>query len=80
MREADHGPDRDVGSLEDGLGAADVGRSDADRRDVVLGGETAAVLDELVVELGSQQRVVDRLGDVALGQGVDGKAHGRHLQ
>ena len=51
-------------------GPPDVGRPDADRRDVVLGRQPAAVLDERVVELRPQQRVVDRLGDVALGQVV----------
>ena len=66
--------DRDVGAGEDRHGPADVGRPDADRGDVVLGRQPAAVLDERVVELGPQQRVVDRLGDVALGQGVDVEA------
>ena len=50
------------------LARRDVGRPDADGRDVVLGRQPAAVLDERVVELGPQQGVVDRLGDVALGQ------------
>ena len=67
-------PDRDVRPVEDRPGPADVGRPDADRRHVVLGRKPAAVLDERVVELGPQERVVDRLGDVALGQVVDATA------
>ena len=47
----------------------DVGRPDADRGDVVGEREPAAGLDEGVVELRAEQRVVDRLGDVAVGQG-----------
>ena len=70
------GPDRDVGAGEDRRGPGDVDRSDADRGDVVRGGEPAAVLDERVVELRPQQRVVDRLGDVALGQRRRSRGHG----
>ena len=67
-------PDRDVGAGEDRRRPADVGRPDADRGDVVLGRQPAAVLDERVVELRPQQRVVDRLGDVALGEVVESRA------
>ena len=49
--------------------------ADADRGDVVLGSQPAAVLDERVVELGAQQRMIDRLRDVALGQGVEIDRH-----
>ena len=70
VREADGRPDGDVGAGEDGLGARDVRRPDAHARDVVLGRQPAAVLDERVVELGTQQRVVDRLRDVPFGQRI----------
>ena len=75
MREADRRADLDVGPGEDRDSAADVDRPDADRGDVVLGGQPAARLDEGVVELRPQQRMVDRLRDVALGQVVDGEGH-----
>ena len=39
-------------------------------------GQPAAGLDEGVVELRAKQRVIDRLGDVAIGQVVDGEGHG----
>ena len=68
VREADRRADRDVGPGQDRAARGNVGRPDADRRDVVLGGQPAAVLDERVVQLGPEQRMVDRLGDVALGQ------------
>ena len=74
VREADRRPDRDVGAGEDRRRPADVGRPDADRGDVVLRRQPAAVLDERVVELRPQQRVVDGLGDVALGQAVEQSA------
>ncbi len=79
MREADRRPDRDIGAVEDRAGAHHVRRSDTDRRDVVLGRQPAAVLDERVVELGAQQRVIDGLGDVAVGQLLDGRSHVAHL-
>ena len=68
VREADGGADRDVGPFEDRPGAPDVGRPHAHGGDVVLRGQPAAVLDERVVELRPQERVVDRLGDVVFGQ------------
>ena len=64
MREADDGADRHVGPRQQLGRARHVGRADADRRDVVLGRETAAIGDEVVVELRAQQ-VVDRLGQLA---------------
>ncbi len=76
VREADDGPDRDIGPLEDRPGPGHVRRPDADRRHVVLGGQAAAVLDERVVQLRTEQRVIDRLGDVALGQVLDAERHG----
>ena len=44
---------------------ADIRGPDADGRDVVLRSEPAAVLDGNVIQLGTQQGVVDRLRDVA---------------
>ena len=41
------------------------------RGHVVLQGEPDVVLEELVVELRTQQRVVDRLGDLAIGQPLE---------
>ena len=79
VRKADGRPDRDVGAVEDRARTGDVGRPDADRGHVVGQGEPAAGLDEGVVELRPQERVVDRLGDVAVGQVVDGQRHRSHL-
>ena len=79
VREADHGPDRDVRAAR--IAAArrtSAGRTQTDATSY-SSGEPAAGLDERVVELGPQQRVVDRLGDVALGQGLDGEGHVAHL-
>src|SRR6185436_11121388 len=53
----------------------DVDRPNTDRGHVVLAGQPAAGLDELVVKLGPQERVVDRLGDVALRQCLDSEGH-----
>jgi hypothetical protein len=79
VREADDGPDLDVGPGQEGSRAPDVDRPDADRGDVVAGRQSAALLDERVVELRPQQGVVDRLGDLPLGQVLDGECHVPHL-
>jgi hypothetical protein len=55
MREADRRSDRHGRAAQDRRGALDVRRSDADRRDVVLGSQPATVLDERVVQLGPEQ-------------------------
>jgi hypothetical protein len=68
VREADDRADRDVRAVQDPLGPPHVDRPHADARDVVLRGQPAAVVDERVIELRPKQRVVDRLGDVALGE------------
>ena len=60
---------------ERGRASTSAGRTQTDATSYV-GGEPAARLDERVVELRAQQRVVDRLGDVAVGQVVDGEGHG----
>jgi sugar phosphate isomerase/epimerase len=49
----------------------DIGRANADRGDVVLGGQPAAGLDERIVELGPEERMIDRLGDVPLGHAAE---------
>jgi hypothetical protein len=49
----------------------DVGRPHGDRGHVVFRGEADVVVEELVVELGPEQGVVDRLGDVAVGKSVE---------
>ena len=49
----------------------DVGGPDGGRRDVVAERQLDALADGGEVELRPQQRVVDRLGDVAVLQGVD---------
>ena len=77
VREADRRADRDV---RPGRGwpphaATSAGRTQTDATSYA-GGQPAAGLDERVVELRPKQRVVDRLGDVALGQVVDGEGHG----
>ena len=69
VRKADRRADGDVGAGQDRLRPAHVGGPAAHRGDVVLGREPATGLDERVVQLGPEQRVVDRLGDVAFGQG-----------
>jgi len=68
MGEAHGRADRHVGSVEDALGPADVCRTHAHRRDVVGRRKAATRLDERIVKLGAQQGMVDRLGDVPLGQ------------
>ena len=75
VREADHRPDRDVRPGQDCRRPPDVGRPDADRRDVVLGRQPAAVLDKRVVQLGAEKRVINGFRDVALGKGVDAGCH-----
>ncbi len=77
--ETDDRADGDVGVVKKRRCPDHVDGAHADRGHVVLGSQPAAVLDERVVEFGAQQRVVDRLRDVALGQGVE-RHHGRrHL-
>ena len=66
VREADDGADLHIGPAQH-LPPRDIGRADADRGHVVLGREAEVVLDEGVVELRAQQRVVDRLRELALG-------------
>jgi hypothetical protein len=71
VRKADGRADRHVGPVENALRAADVGRTHAHGRDVVGRRQAATGLDERIVELRTQQGVIDRLRDVALGQTVD---------
>ena len=62
-------------AVQDGDSAADVGRPDADGRDVVLRRQTAARLDERVVELRTEQRMVDGLRDLCVGEVVERRGH-----
>ena len=56
------------------LGAEeDVGGSRTDRRDVVARGDRAALADLVEGQLGSQEGMVDGLGDPVIGEVVDGQ-------
>ena len=80
MREADDGAHGHVAALQDRPRLPNVRGPDAHRRDVVLERQAAARLDEGVVELGPEQRMVDRLRDIAFCEAVDGeRRRGRHL-
>ena len=71
VREADHGPDDDVGPGQELATERDVGRSAAHRRDLVPRRDGAAFPHVVERELGSQQRVVDGLGDPLVRQVLD---------
>ena len=71
--EPDGGPHRDLRPPEQAGGLADGVRLDADARHAVFRGELAALLELLVRQGGSQQRVIDPPGDQVVGQY---KSHG----
>ena len=71
VREADDGRDEHVRAGDELRCGSDVGGPDGGRRDVVAERQLDALADGGEVELRPQQRVVDRLGDVAVLQGVD---------
>ena len=79
VREADRRADRDGRPVQDLPGPDDIGGPHADGRDVIGQRQPAAGLHEGVVELRPEQRVVDRLGDVAVGQGVDREGRLGHV-
>ena len=70
VRKADNGADLDVRSIEQRARARHIAGTNRGGRDIVAGRQLAAVRDEGVIELGPQQRVVDRLGDLRVGQPV----------
>ena len=79
MRKPDRRSDLDVRAVQDGPGPEDVGRADTHGRHVVAGRQPAAILDERVVQFGAQEGMVDRLGDVTVGQSIDAQGHHAHL-
>ena len=79
VREADHRADGHVGPPKDRGSTPNVHGTDADRGHVVLRRQPAAGLDERVVQLRLQQGVVDRLRQLALGDGVHGEGLGHRL-
>ena len=71
MREPDDGRDKDVGSVEELNREREVRRSHGGGSDAVAACDLDTVADEVEVELGSQERVVDRLRDLLVGEVLD---------
>src|SRR5207245_3882354 len=74
-RRSEHGPDRTLAARQQVTGPLDVPRPRADGGYVVADGQLAAGLDECVIELGPQERVVDRLCDVGVAEPVEKRCH-----
>src|SRR3954447_21665014 len=77
--EPDGGAHLDVRARQDVPRPNHVHGSAADRGDVIGGGKLATGAHEVVIQLGLEQGVVDGLGDVEVGQVLDGEGHIAHL-
>jgi hypothetical protein len=75
VREPDDRADLHVRPGDELGRAGDVDGADGHRCDVVLDRKAAVLLDEVVVELGPEQRVIDRLRNVAVGESIDEVRH-----
>ena len=73
MRKADDGRDEDVGSVEELNREREVRRSHGGGGDAVAARELDTVADEVEVELGSQERVIDRLRDLFVAEVLDSR-------
>jgi hypothetical protein len=73
VRETDDSGDEDVGAFEQLDRQGDVRGSYGCRRDPVAARELDAVADERLVELGTKERVVDRLRDLLVAQASNGE-------
>ena len=71
MREADDRGDEHVGAGDQLRRHGNVGRADGGRGDVVAERQLDTRAHGVEVELGPEQRVVDRLGDLTVLQRVD---------
>src|SRR5262249_12279993 len=79
VREADGGADLDIRAAQDRTGTHDIRWPAADRGHVICRGELTTGVYEGIVELRLEQRMIDGLGDVVVGQVLDGQGHGAHL-
>ena len=75
VRKSDDSPDRNGAACQQIASAFDVARPRANGSDVVLHCKHASGLDRCVIELRLQERVIDRLGDVAVAELFEKRAH-----
>src|SRR4029077_11373075 len=74
------GAHRDLSAFQQRGRSPDINRANADRGNVVAGREEATILDEPVIQLRSQQGMVDRLRDRPLAERLNGQGDRGHRQ
>ena len=67
VRKSDNGSHGNLGTLQEAGGEDDVGGTDAHRSHLISGGQVAALFNIAEGELGTEQRMVDRFGNLAVG-------------
>ena len=72
MRKTDHGADQDIRVLQGLRGQLDVAGLHADRGGVIARGQLAPGQDVLLGQLGTQQRMVNDLCQLLVGNGLAG--------
>ena len=75
VRKTDHRPNGDRAARQQVACTLDVPRAHANGGDVVRCSQPAPALDERIIELRLQERMVDRLGNVQVAEPVEKRGH-----